>query len=110
MFRDVMPDTTNKRYVYFSDGGSAQLVREDPYGMWVIKWSEGPTPNALKDQQFTEASYARLAVQHFVDSNAYNGYAKVVDEKVEMAPPIEVKKKYRTEGTRDRKEETSLNA
>lgn len=97
MFRDVMKDTSNVREIYFSDGGGAKLVREDPYGMWVIKWNQGNTPDALKDQQFTEAAYARLAVQHFVDSNAYNGYAKVVPEKVEMAPPIEVKKRFRKE-------------
>lgn len=108
MFLDVMKDKPNERIIYFSDGGSAKLLREDPYGMWVIKWSEGKTPDALKDQKFTEAGYARQAVQHFVDSNAYNGYAKVVSEKVEMAPPIEVKKRYRTEGAPNRKEEATV--
>lgn len=97
MFLDVIKDTPNERIVYFSDGGSAKLIREDPYGMWVIKWPVGPTPDVLKDQQFTEAEYARNAVRQYVDSPAYNGYAKVVPQKVEMAPPIEVKKKYRKE-------------
>lgn len=97
MFRDVMRDTPNEREIFFSDGGSAKLIREDPFGMWMIKWTNGRTPDALKDQQFTEAAYARMAVHHFVDSNAYNGYAKVVPEKVEMAPPVEYKKKYRKE-------------
>lgn len=91
-----IPNTKNERMIYFSDGGWAKLVREDPYGMWVIKWHAGATPFALQSQ-FTEIDLARQAVTRFVNSNEYNGYAKIVPEKVEMAPPLEVKKRYRKE-------------
>ncbi len=96
MNRDVIPDTKNERMIYFSDGGWAKLVREDPYGMWVVKWHAGATPAVLQSQ-FTEVDMARQAVARYVNSNEYNGYAKVVSQKVEMAPPLEIKKRFRKE-------------
>lgn len=96
MHRDVIDSIKNERMIYFSDGGWAKLVREDPYGMWVIKWHAGATPASLQGN-YTEAEYAKRDVERYVDSPEYNGYAKIVKDKVEMAPPIEIKKRYRKE-------------
>lgn len=89
-------DLPNIRYVYFSDGGHAKLVREDPYGFWVCKWHVGTVPQELQ-QTWTSIDLARAAVERYLASDRYNGYASPVEEKVEMAPPIQYKKRYKKE-------------
>ena len=96
MNRHEITAEPNVRFVYFSDGGHAKLIRENPYGFWRIKWHVGSTPAAI-DQTYTGVDLARAAVERYVNSSDYNGYAKPVEEKVEMAPPIQYKKKYRKE-------------
>lgn len=93
-----MTDTPNERRIEFSDGGHAKLKRTDPYGFWHIEWHNGRAPDALRDQTYTTAELARAAVIRFVNSNDYRGYAKVVDQKVEMAPPLEYKRRYKKDG------------
>ncbi len=91
-----IPDTSNLRYVYFSDGGYAKLVREDPYGFWYVRWHVGTTPQCLQSS-YTEVDKARSAVERYINSNEYNGYANIVPEKVKMAPPLETKKRFKRE-------------
>lgn len=94
-WNEVPRDVPNERYVYFSDGGYAKLMREDPYGLIYIYWNKGPTPTSLSGS-YTSYEKATIAIQQYLGTNTKARYATVAEEQVEVAPPIKYKKiKYK---------------
>lgn len=77
------------REVFLSDGNTVRVEARDPYGHWYVKWYKGAPPSSL-DGSYTSAEQAIRAVQAYVGNETYN--TKVVEEKVEKAPPLLYKK------------------
>lgn len=61
-----------QKVVYLSDGNSAHIRCEDPYGFWRIFYVNGRTPEAIKSQRFTSAGRAEQALSAYLEKEKYN--------------------------------------
>lgn len=79
----------SERTVHLSDGKTIKVVREDPYGFWVIKWSAGAAPAAISGN-FTNAELALRALDGYLSQDTFR--TERVDEPAIKTPPLQYKK------------------
>jgi hypothetical protein len=90
-FSDPERDIPNVREVHLNNGRTFKMERKDPYGFVSIKWDFGNPPETLRGM-YTSFDAASKALMLFINNNLLD---TVVPDKVEKAPPLPYKKKYR---------------
>lgn len=84
---DPTRDIPNERVIHTSHGRTFKLLRRDPYGLVIIQWDKGPTPEKISGH-YTDFSKARDALMLYINNETF---MKEVPEPIET-PTVKYKK------------------
>lgn len=62
---EVVPDKV--RTIELENGNKLFMTRSDPYGFITLSLMKGPLPDHLKDQSFTDWSFAIIAADKYLE-------------------------------------------